>query len=227
MANRSSLPAGVTFAIVAGISVVPAISFQSHLLLRAGQCLIALLFAAASGRRIRLMPSLLLLIAVTGVHLATPTGRILFRVLGLPITLGSLETGLSKSLLLIGLVYVSRSVVRTEWIMRPGSRSFAALVLADFDALTRRREEFRATSRRLSISRLVRSIDDLFVELGTAPRADAGAETATEAGSEARMTNAISDGIPHPGWLVPFALIEWGLLVLGFIGRIPDFIDLV
>ena len=92
--------------------------------------------AAASGRRIRVLPNLVLAATVTAVHLVSPFGKVLCTLAGHPVTEGALRAGLSRSAAVIGLVYLSRFAVRPSLRLpgRPG-RIFSAM-LRDFERIT-------------------------------------------------------------------------------------------
>ena len=145
-----------------GLLALPAYTFQDHVLLRFLQCCISIAFAAWAGGKIRYRASLVLFLTITGIHILTPSGLVLFRIGDFPFTLGSLEVGVRKSLLIIGLIYLSRFVVRTEWLSIENGDSLLALVLKNFEGLTSRARE-KGTRTPRSLSELVRWFDELLL----------------------------------------------------------------
>jgi uncharacterized membrane protein len=110
--------------------------------------------AAFSGKRIRIVPNIVLALAVTAAHCTVPFGKVLFMLGGYPVSEGALRAGLSRSAAVIGLVYLSRFAVRPR-LRFPGraGRIFSAM-LSDFERITRcglkiERRDFWASLDRL------------------------------------------------------------------------------
>lgn len=91
-----------------GLATLPAFLFQEKLFFRCLLTLFFLILALYSGKKIRPVPALLLLLSVTFAALIVPYGRVLVTIWGWPITLGALEMGFSRGVLLLGLLYLSR-----------------------------------------------------------------------------------------------------------------------
>ena len=104
----------------AGLLVVPAFVFQEQPVIRAAQAAAFVVLAAATGRRVRVLPPVLITIAAVAAHLLVPSGRLLAELGPLKITLGSIRLGVQKATLLVGLVYLSRFSVRSGLVL-PGS----------------------------------------------------------------------------------------------------------
>ena len=90
-----------------------------------------LIFQRAAGRRIRLLPHIMMLVFMTVSSVLTPSGEVLVRILSFPITEGSIADALSKSLMLSSSIALSQGFSR---IITPGS-GLTGQVLALFDAL--------------------------------------------------------------------------------------------
>ena len=101
--NNRSWPAVVAM-LVSGFSIM----MLKSLPLLALALILAFIFQHLAGRRIKLMPHIILLIFMLLSSLVTPSGRVLFTVLSFPVTEGALLSGLSKSLQLSGAIAVSQ-----------------------------------------------------------------------------------------------------------------------
>jgi len=99
---------------LAGLGILPAFLFQGQLWVRAAQVFLFMALAFLCGRRIRLLPPALLTLSIVAANLATPYGKVLLSVWGLPVTLGALQTGLLKATTMVGLFYLSLVTVRPE-----------------------------------------------------------------------------------------------------------------
>ncbi|HDQ13910.1 MAG TPA: hypothetical protein ENN41_03745 [Sediminispirochaeta sp.] len=102
------------YLLLIGLLMIPAFVLQSQLWLKGLQMALILLYGLCLGGRVRILPGLLLVSAVTAASLLTPLGRVIGSVLDFPITLGALEQGLHRGLNLVGLVYISRSAVSSK-----------------------------------------------------------------------------------------------------------------
>lgn len=107
--------------------------------------LVFLLMAVAFVRRkkIRIMPIILLTISVTFFALFAPMGKVLTTVRSFRITQGALFTGLHKSAVLVGMVFLSQTIVSCN-IHLPGTLgAFVSDVFFWFNTLTSRRISFK------------------------------------------------------------------------------------
>ena len=95
-----------------GLLTMIAVSMQSEVILRVGQMIFFMVFAGMMGRRVRLLPPLVMLLSIVIAHLFSPNGRVLLSLWRFDVTAGALTLGLMKGSLLIGLIYVSRVSVR-------------------------------------------------------------------------------------------------------------------
>jgi len=202
--------------LLSGMAAMIAVSLQTVPAVRLAQMVFFMLFAALTGKRVRLLPPLFILLSVVAVNLFSPNGRVLFSLWRLDITYGALRLGLLKGALLVGLVYVSRVSVGPD-LRLPGY--FGALILktfAYFEKLTEKWPETRGD--------LLGRVDALLEEIsgdglkakgatGTAAgdleaggAAGAAAETAADAapyaaGKDARAAAAGKDA--HSGDVSP------------------------
>ncbi|MDR1317759.1 MAG: Gx transporter family protein, partial [Spirochaetales bacterium] len=123
----------------------------------AAKALLAVLYMALagfSGRKIRILPNAVLLLTVTALHCLRPFGKVIFMLGSWPLTEGALETGLLRSLTLIGLVYLSRLTVRPQLRFPGRAGGIFSAMLRDFERITGcglriRRKDFWADLDRL------------------------------------------------------------------------------
>ncbi len=87
---------------------IPTFVFQTSLIVRILQTVVLVFIYNFTGRKFRIIPNALLFFSVTAAHLFQPMGMVITTILGLSITRGALTSGVSRSLLLIGLIYISR-----------------------------------------------------------------------------------------------------------------------
>ncbi|MCK9286660.1 MAG: hypothetical protein PHU24_01660 [Sphaerochaetaceae bacterium] len=97
--------------LLAGLVMLPALLFQNSFDALVLQTVLAVCIALLSGRKFKLLPNLMILFAVVVANIFQPNGKLLFSILGYPITSGAILIGLHKSFLLIGLLYLSQYMV--------------------------------------------------------------------------------------------------------------------
>ena len=159
---------------LAGVILIVAFLFQANLLVRAIQVALVAVTATLAGKRIRPLYFMLMVVSITFFNLLTPVGRVIFTVLGLPVTAGALHQGLLKSLSILGLVFISLSAVSRD-LRLPGSfGGLLARVFCYFELIL----EGRPT---ISVKRLAASVDDLLLAIYPASSGD-GDESAAQGG---------------------------------------------
>lgn len=92
----------------ASLIVMIAFLFVSDVRIKAVLTIAFFLAARIRRRKVRVLPSLIIIVTVTAAALLSPAGRVLVRIGSLPITLGALETGLSRAFTLVGMVFLSQ-----------------------------------------------------------------------------------------------------------------------
>jgi len=108
-----------------GILVVVSFLFQSSVTLRCIQAAGFVILASVSGKKIRIVPLILMFSGIVIINLLRPYGKLLFSVFSFNITQGALETGINKASTLVGLIYLSRFFVqpglripgKTGWLL--------------------------------------------------------------------------------------------------------------
>ncbi|HUX20353.1 MAG TPA: hypothetical protein VMW69_03875, partial [Spirochaetia bacterium] len=94
---RTSFSLRAGHLLVGGLLIVPAFVFDQSLVVRWLQTLLFMGLALLTGKRVLVMPNLIMLLGIVAANLLSPLGRVLFKAGPLPITLGALEDGLGKA----------------------------------------------------------------------------------------------------------------------------------
>jgi heptaprenyl diphosphate synthase len=137
--------------IAAGLLSVPPFLLQNHLLLQAAQTALFIAAALLAGKRVRLLPPVIILVSVSVLNLISPIGRVLTSFWRFSVTSGALYLGLHKSLTLIGLIFLSRATVRPDLTL-PGR--FGAVVSRSFYFFDRINETWETIPKQKIIPRL-------------------------------------------------------------------------
>lgn len=184
---RTSFTLRAVHLLVGGLLIVPAFVFDQSLIARWLQTLLFMGLAALTGRRVLILPNLIMLTGIVVANLLSPLGRVLFKAGPLPITLGALEDGLGKAALLIGLIYLSRLMVRDDLVLPGRFGALIAKVFRYFGLITERRGAlgFRRDAEQAAASpssfrerftvageRLIDRLDTLLLEVQFGGRAD-------------------------------------------------------
>ncbi|MDZ7795039.1 MAG: Gx transporter family protein [Spirochaetia bacterium] len=128
-----------------------------------------LLFGVASlylGKRVRILPGIMIAAAVTGAQLLTPLGEVLTYIGSFPITAGALRQGVLRGLNLVGLVYLSRYAVSSGLPIPGKLGALLYRVFYYFEELTAYRVvRDRSTGFRGNIKQALMGIDGFLLEL--------------------------------------------------------------
>ena len=106
--------------LVTGLCIAPTIILQNDLLIKLFQVFLFVglysvnLVNKVNKKRLLLFGSFVFCISTVVLNLFSPLGKVLVKIGPFPITEGSLNSGLSKGLTIIGLVYLSRFSVRSN-----------------------------------------------------------------------------------------------------------------
>ncbi len=105
--EQESMCAG-TIRFCVALCIMLAFFFVQDVRVMAVMTVIFYIAARIRRRKVRIFPSFIILVTVTAAALLSPAGRVLTRIGTFPITLGALETGLSRALTLVGMVFLSQ-----------------------------------------------------------------------------------------------------------------------
>lgn len=119
-----------------GLMMVPPLVLQEDIRLKLLHIGLVLLYSRSLSLRIRLLPGLLIVAAVTAAGLLNPLGEVFFSIAFFPLTLGALEQGLRRGLNLVGMVYISRCSISTALSLPGKGGRLLSRVLYYFEELT-------------------------------------------------------------------------------------------
>ncbi len=188
---------------------LPSFLFQTSLAVRVFQILCIVFVYSAEGKKFKLVPNVLLFTGVTVAHLLRPAGEVLFSWKGIVITEEALVSGISRSLLLIGLVYISRISV-TSHLHFPGRAGrLLSSVFFYFEEITRfnRRPEKGKIKMKSFFTTFTEFMDGI---LFLSDSFDA--ERNTERNVEEIRGKSIS-----LYFMIPFLIASYTLLILNFL----------
>ncbi len=115
--------------------IIPSFIFQDILLFKWVQVFLFITAAFASGKRIRLLPSLIMTAGIVAANLLTPTGEVVFQIADFPLTSGAFSNGLDKSALIIGMIYISKFAVSSGLRLPGGRKNILSLVFYYFEKI--------------------------------------------------------------------------------------------
>lgn len=152
MINRRNVP------LIAGLIMLPAFVFQDRLLPLAVQVLFLIVLQIIIGRKVRILPIIIMLITVPGLNLFQSHGRVLAEIFGFPVTQGALVIGLRRALILIGLIYLSRFMVSRKPRFPGRIGSLLSLQFAFYEGFLSRKPDMRPRH-------VIEHLDKLLIDL--------------------------------------------------------------
>ena len=187
----------------AGIIALPGFLLIQGILWKGVIVLIFAMLAILAGKRIQWLYFAMFTVSVTFFHLLKPVGKVIVELGALAVTEGALANGVSRSLSLAGMVFLSLAAVKPG-IKLPGG--FGGLLARTFHYF----ERIIEGKGRLKWKNLVPSLDAYLMECFN-PRKENFVETAASMPKEKKTATG------HSGWI--WALIAGGLpwLVLGLV----------
>lgn len=187
--------------------LIVAFLFQGNLAVRVGQVALFAVLAVLSGKRLRWLYFVVMVVSITGFNLLTPFGRVIARIGPLAVTDGALEQGLLKGFAIVGLVFVSLFAVRAD-LMLPGR--FGGLVARLFFYF----ERILETRRRVVPSRLVASLDEILLEIYPG---DGGSDPGTVGGVTPPGPGGRSEPVAAGRTTAAGAVLVWGLAAVNVV----------
>ena len=116
--------------------LLPALFFQKHLVFLFLDVALLICFAKIKGKHIRFLSNFFLLFGIIFFSLLSPQGKILFSFGKFSITLGALEIGLRKGLILLGMVYCSQVAISKNLSLPGKIGKFIGTVFSYFEEIT-------------------------------------------------------------------------------------------
>ncbi|MFP4442276.1 MAG: hypothetical protein ACLFST_04085 [Spirochaetia bacterium] len=141
-----------------GLLVLPAFLLQENLAIKTGQAGVFLILCFLAGKRIKLLPVVIISFSIIFLNILNPVGQVIFYLGRFRITRGALRIGVFRSATIVGLVYLSRFSVR-KTLNIPGS--YGALVgkmLYYFEEILSAENKFKLKSPVDSINKIIREV---------------------------------------------------------------------
>ena len=170
---RKNISSSLIFAV--GLLLIPAFILQSQILIRSLQLAFFMMLSLFSGKRLRLVRSMIFVVFVTLFNLLNPAGRVMLMIGGFPVTEQALKGGLFKAMTFLGLFYISSFSVRRDIPLRGTSGFLLSRTFGYFNLLLQER------ARRPK--RLVESLDQILLKTYSCSP-EALPDTNSESGSQ-------------------------------------------
>ncbi|MBQ0040204.1 MAG: Gx transporter family protein [Treponema sp.] len=153
--QKNSKPFIVKFFCVLVLMVV--LFFSDNVLITYGITFAALACSLLTKKKVRILPSLMIIVSVTFFSLLVPHGRIIVEFWKLKITEGALMSGLVRSGRLCGAVFLSKLAVSRDLKLPSRAGAFMSLVFYYFEKLSLQKIKF-------SRKTFMKSLDDILLE---------------------------------------------------------------
>lgn len=153
--------------LILGLLFIPAYLLQQSILIRFIQFIILITVYILQGGKFRIVPNLILVSGITLAYIIHPAGKVLFMLLEFPVTEGALVSGLTRSLMLIGLIYISRLSVSSKLNFKGAAGNLIGRVFYYFEVITesKRTFHFKDFYKPGAKWRLISYIDDLLISV--------------------------------------------------------------
>ncbi|MCQ2597832.1 MAG: Gx transporter family protein [Treponema sp.] len=161
--GRNTGKAPILFLIIALCGIV-AVSFSKKLFVVYGLLIIFVGIVFVKKKRVRILPSIIIILSVTVLSLLTPYGKILFAFGKWNITWGALESGLLRSGKLCAMVFMSQSAVDKNMKL-PGR--FGAFMERVFGTVSQLTEEKIVFDKGKKLKSIVPALDKKLMEVWT------------------------------------------------------------
>ena len=151
--------------LILGLLFIPSYLLQQSILIRCIQFFILITVYILQGGKFRIAPNLMLVSGIVLAYIIRPAGKVLFMLLEFPVTEGALISGITRSLMLIGLIYISRLSVSSKLNFKGTVGNLIGRVFYYFEAITEGRGNFhfRDFYKPEAKRRLISYIDDLLI----------------------------------------------------------------
>lgn len=137
----------------------PAFLFQKKLMVLAVEALVFFLLALTRRGKLRLLPSILMIVGITFFALFSPHGQVLARWGAFTITAGALEAGLTRGFTLAGMVFLSQLALSPQLHLPGKLGSFVVDMFGLLDKLTKEGLVFSKDKKFVGIKELMSTLD--------------------------------------------------------------------
>lgn len=153
--------------LILGLLFIPAYLLQQSILIRCVQFIVLITVYILQGGRFRIAPNLILFSGIVLAYVIRPAGKVLFLFLEFPVTEGALISGLTRSFMLIGLIYISRLSVSSKLTFKGAAGNLVGRVFYYFEAITEGKGtfHFREFYKPGAKRRLISYIDELLISV--------------------------------------------------------------
>ena len=97
--------------LLCGLLMIPPFILQPDPVFKALHVMLFVLYGVLLGKRIRLVPGIVLMLSVTAASALNPLGEVVLTIGGFPVTAGAVRQGFLRGMNLIGMVYLSRCTI--------------------------------------------------------------------------------------------------------------------
>ncbi len=152
---------------VMGLLFIPAFLLQNSVLIRSIQLGIIILLYILQGGKFHILPNVILISGIITAFLIRPAGVVLFSIWGFPVTEGALLSGISRAVILIGLIYISRLSVSSRLRLNSTAGNLLGRVFFYFEAITESNHTFpyKDIYRKGGGAELISYFDDLLLSV--------------------------------------------------------------
>lgn len=195
--------------LLSGSIFLPSFLLQTSLCIRFFQVTVIIIFFIISGKRFKPVPVVILFTGITAANVIRPAGAVIFHILRFPVTEDALYGGISRALLLIGLIYVSRLSVSSS-IRLPGRIGrMLGSVLFYFEKITEwERGKIKIFKKGTSFFDTFTEYIDNILFLS---------DKFEERHGESMILEKYPDSRLFWFYMVPFLLLNYTLLILNFL----------
>ncbi len=130
----------------AGLSAIAALLFQPDLVPRTSILLGAMAFAWATGRRVPVLGTTLVILGIVGANLLVPVGRVLAVWGPIRVTETALWEGVEKAVTFEALIYVSKAAIRSDLRIPGRAGSLIGASLLCYERILETRIKLRRAS---------------------------------------------------------------------------------
>ncbi|MCK5671985.1 MAG: hypothetical protein KAH95_01340 [Spirochaetales bacterium] len=152
-----------------GLAFVPAYLLQQSVFIRTFQFILLLSIFIYKGGKFRIMPNMILIFGIIFAYILNPAGKVIVMAGKFPVTEGALMSGLSRALMLIGLIYLSRLSVSSKLNFKGKTGNLIGRVFYYFEAITENQADFSFKNfyKSGTAKRFINYIDNLLISLET------------------------------------------------------------
>ena len=143
-----------------GLAVVAALLFQPRLVPRVAILLGAMAFSWATGRKVPILGTALVILGIVGANLLIPVGKVLAAWGPIRLTETALLEGIEKAITFEALIYVSKATIRSDLRMPGRAGGTMSAALRSYERILESRVRLRRASFISDLDEVLLSIYD-------------------------------------------------------------------